>query len=321
MVVRPALRSRAGALAVVPGLGLLAACGAGGPTPTPAPAPVARVDRTDVPRHLYELRLQSVETAIAQGGGGSGVHGSDAKMARRVRITVLEGLIVDSVISQRARDDGIAPSAQEIDHELQAEARAAGGMDRLVAAQKQAGGGLDQLRDEITSRLNETRVEDRFAAGRAASARAALAAGQSFAEVATQYSDDDISRAKGGDLGMLTLDQLQAGDPAFAAAVLALQPGGMSPAPVRDRAGYEVLQLDAAGPTGRSLHRILVAAPNPYTVKERPGWFAQLVLQRVADLCREDRIAVYLTGVPQPCAPGSPSPAGSSPAPSAPATG
>ncbi|MFN2451690.1 MAG: peptidylprolyl isomerase [Candidatus Dormibacteria bacterium] len=259
------------------------------------------MDRTDVPRRLYDIRLHSVETAIAQ-GGGTGVHGTNPQVSRRVRISVLEGLIVDAVIAQQAADDGIAPGQAVVDAELAAEARAAGGLNILVAAQQQAGGGLDQLRDEIRSRLTESRLEARFAAGRAAAALAALSAGQAFADVAAQYSDDDGSRPRGGDLGVLTLDQLHAGDPAFAAAVMALQPGQLTPAPVRDRAGYEVLRLDAAGPTTRALHRILVAAPDPYTVKERPSWFAQLVLQRVADLCSQDRIRVFLAGVPQPCA-------------------
>jgi len=222
------------------------------------------------------------------------------------------------VISEEASDDGIAPTDHEVDAEVQAEARAAGGMQKLITAQQQAGGGLDQLRDEIRSRMTESRLEDRFAAVRARDALASLAGGQSFAAVATQYSDDDGSRPKGGELGALTLDQLRAGDPAFAAAVGSLQPGQTTAAPVRDRAGYEVLRLDAVSPTSRTVHRILVSAPNPYTVKERPPWFAQLVLQRLADLCAQNLVHVYLPGIPQPCsATASPGPTASGRSPSA----
>ena len=69
-----------------------------------------------------------------------------------------------------------------------------------------------------------------------------LRAGESFADLAAQYSEDDDSKEKGGELGWLAIDQ--AGVlPAVVEAAFALQPGEFSDV-VETYLGYHVVAID-----------------------------------------------------------------------------
>jgi peptidyl-prolyl cis-trans isomerase SurA len=52
-----------------------------------------------------------------------------------------------------------------------------------------------------------------------------LQMGESFGQLATQYSEDAESAARGGDLGLIPLSAVQQAEPALRAAVLAMTPG------------------------------------------------------------------------------------------------
>lgn len=295
------LRRAPGRVAVVALLGaVLAACGSP-PGGSPAPqTPVARVGRQTIARNLFDLRMASALAAIQQGGGPqSGSSGYDAMVAK-LRASVLKSLIIDSVIAQEAQFRHLAASDADVQHEIDADSKAAGGIGALQTQLAEAGGSLDQLRDEIRSRLNEERVEDAFARERANTVLQQVRSGD-FASLAKQLSDDAASRDKGGDLGVLTDAQLAADDKDFAAAVRALQPGEITQQPVRDAAGYEILRLDSVSAAGHAVHRILVAAPKPYTVKERPDWFLQSLLDAIAQYCSQGQLTVYIAAADQPC--------------------
>jgi hypothetical protein len=220
---------------------------------------------------------------------------------------VLKSLIFDAVITDAANEAHIAATDQDVASEVAADTASAGGPDALATQLAEAGGSLDQLRDEIRSSINEQRVEDLLARQRAAEAIAALNAGTPFATVAAQYSDDDTSNTKGGALGTTTLAQLATGNPVFMKGVLALKAGQTSTSPIHDSSGYEIVRVDAATVTTRTLHRILIAAPNPYTVRERPEWFAEAVLNRLATYCAMNEVHVSLAGAEPICVVASPS--------------
>ncbi len=251
---------------------LLAACGST-PSPTPSPQPVARVGNQSIPRSLFDLRLASALTAIQQGGGPQkGSSGYDA-MLTKLRASVLKSLIIDSVIGQEATFRHIAATDAEVQTQVDADTRNAGGIDALKKQLSEAGGSLEQLRDEIRSRINEQRLEDQFAKQRADAVLQRLVAGEDFATLAKQVSDDDSTRDKGGDMGLLGDTQLDQDGKPFADAVRALPAGKLVAAPVRDQAGYEIVRVDAAGASGHAVHRILVAAPQTYTVLLRCARF------------------------------------------------
>lgn len=296
---------------------VLAGCGSSPSGSSPAPAgAVAKVGKQSIPRSLFDLRLASVVAAAEQAGGPrQGSSGYNA-MLDQLRASVLKSLIIDSVIAQEAQFRHVAASNADVEAEVKSDANAAGGTTALQTQLAEAGGSLDQLRDEIRSRINEQRLEDLFARQRAEAIVQQLAKHGDFAALARQLSDDDGSRAKGGDMGVLSGAQLDSGDKAFAAAVRALQPGQVVATPVRDSLGYEVIRVDTVDPTGYAVHRILVAAPRTYTVKERPNWFLQSILGAIGQYCSLGQLTVLIPSAEQPCvsAPASPSP---SPTPTA----
>jgi PPIC-type PPIASE domain len=214
---------------------------------------------------------------------------------------VLASLVIDQVIAEETAYRHLAATDAQVAAEVDADARDAGGMGRLQQQLASAGGSLDQLRDAIRSRLNEERLEDLFASQRAADVERRLASGLPFASAARQLSDDEQSRDRGGDLGSVDLAQLAAADASFAAAVRSAPPGQVS-APIRDDAGYEILRVSAVTATSRTVQRILVAAPRPYTVRERPGWFAAAIFQAIADDCGAGRLRVLVDVGLHPCA-------------------
>jgi len=71
-----------------------------------------------------------------------------------------------------------------------------------------------------------------------------LKKGEDFAKVAAAVSDDENTKANGGDLGVITAGQV---DDEFAKAALALEPGQLS-GPVRSATGWHVIRADEVIP-------------------------------------------------------------------------
>ena len=73
--------------------------------------------------------------------------------------------------------------------------------------------------------------------------------------------------------------------------------------PVHDSGGYDIVMVYAATATTRSVRHILIAAPTPYTVSNRPAWFGQALFYALAQLCTAGAIHIYITNVgDNPCA-------------------
>ncbi|HZB97043.1 MAG TPA: peptidylprolyl isomerase [Candidatus Sulfotelmatobacter sp.] len=284
----------------------MAACGG---TSAGHPGLAARVGSRDIPLSLYNLRLQAVFAQLGPSSSAAHQGSSQTTMEKQVRANVMRSLIIDTVVAEEAAFRGVGAKDSDVDAEITSDAKEAGGQDALVRQLSDQGVSLDELRDEIRSRLNEQRLEDVFARARATQALAELDSGKSFADVARTYSDDATSKDKGGDLGSIKLSDLQSNDPALAKAVVSLSVGQRTKTPARDQEGYEILQLDAVNGDNRSLHRILVAAPNPYTARERPSWFLQSVFAALADYCSRGEITVYAANAgPPPCPGATPTP-------------
>ena len=238
-------------------------------------------------------------------------------MTAQVRASVLRSLLIDTVIAQEAAAAHVAATDSEIQAQVDADAQAAGGLTQLQTQLASAGGSLFQLRDELRSSLNEQKLEDLFAHQRAATVEQQLASGGNFAALATQFSDDTTTSAKGGNLGAVPRSQVEGDDPTYAAAVLALAPGAHTDPPIRDAQGYDIVALVSATPAALTLRHIIVFAPEPYTVKERPSWFAEAIFEALAQDCSAGMIHIYVANVgDDPCAaasgsaspPGAPSP-------------
>jgi hypothetical protein len=267
------------------------------------------VGGTAITNDSFQVRLRSTLTAVVQAGGPQ----NNTAMTAQVRASVLRSLLIDTVIAQEATAAGVAATAAQVQGQVDADTQAAGGAAQLQTQLASAGGSVAQLRDEIRSSLNEQKLEDLFAAQRAAQIEQQLTAGTAFATLAAQYSDDPTTAAKGGLLGAVTRTSIEGDDPGYAAAVLALQPGRRTTVPVHDAQGYDIVELDSATATALTLRHILVDAPQPYTVKERPPWFSEAIFEALAQDCSAGQIHIYVTNVgDDPCAA-----AGASPSPSA----
>jgi peptidyl-prolyl cis-trans isomerase SurA len=189
-------------------------------------------------------------------------------------------------------------------------------MSQLKTDLAGAGGSIAQLEDEISSDLNEQRLEDTFAKARATMIEQTLASGADFIATAKEFSDDTGTTAKGGDLGVLTATTLKTYDPAFAAAVEALAVGAYTKTPIHDAGGYDIVQLYSKSAKGYGVRHILVYAGNPYNVMDRPNWFAESLFSDISTLCTQNEIEVTLTNAGgNPCTAPSPSPSPSAPSP------
>ncbi|HWF58368.1 MAG TPA: peptidylprolyl isomerase [Candidatus Dormibacteraeota bacterium] len=288
-------------------LALLCAACAGAPSSaaTHPTQVVARVGSTAIGADLFAVRLQSALTAVTQAGGPQ----NNAAMTAQVRASVLRSLLIDTVIAQEAAASGVAATAAEVQSQVDADTQTAGGTSQLQSQLATLGGSLAQLRDEIRSSLNEQKLEDAFARQRAAEIQQKLHGGTGFAALAVQYSDDAATAAKGGALGAVPRSQVQGDDPAYAAAVLALHPGAYTTTPIRDAQGYDIVALDSSSATTLTLRHIIVDAPEPYTVKERPAWFSAAIFESLAQDCSAGQIHIYVSNTgDDPCAAVSPSP-------------
>jgi peptidyl-prolyl cis-trans isomerase C len=282
------------------------------PSPTPKPSPViARVAGDTITLAQFTTRYNSALVSIEQGGGGN----TDPAQTTALRTTILRSLIIDTVIRQEATKLGLEATPKEIQAQVASDAAGDGGLAQLKTDLAGAGGSIAQLEDEITSDLNEQRLEDVFAKERATTIEQMLAGGQKFATVAKTFSDDSGTSASGGDLGVLSATTLKTYDPGFAAAVEALAVGAYTKTPVHDAGGYDIVQLYSKSAKGYGVRHILVYAGNPYNVMDRPNWFAESLFSDITTLCSKDQIEVTLTNAGgNPCTPPSPSP---SPKPSA----
>jgi peptidyl-prolyl cis-trans isomerase SurA len=102
----------------------------------------------------------------------------------------------------------------------------------------QAGSVTQYHARHILIRPGQGQNGDAEARARIDTLRARIAGGADFAAVASESSDDTISKAEGGDLGWFTQDQF---GPEFGGQVAALQDGEVS-APFRTQAGWHIVQ-------------------------------------------------------------------------------
>jgi hypothetical protein len=275
------------------------------PTPTPPSPVIARVANDTITLAQFNVRYESTLVSIEQGGAPA----QDPAQTTQLRETILRSLITDTIIKEEATGLGLEATPAEVQAQVASDAAGDGGMSALKTDLAGAGGSIAQLEDEISSDLNEQRLEDHFAQARAAMIEQTLASGTSFTATAKQFSDDTGTSAKGGDLGVLTATVLKTYDPAFAAAVEALKVGEYTKTPVHDAGGYDIVQLYSKSAAGYGVRHILVYAGNPYDVMDRPEWFVGSLFEAVSALCQKNQIEVSLTNAGgNPCTAPSPSP-------------
>jgi parvulin-like peptidyl-prolyl isomerase len=187
-----------------------------------------------------------------------------ATSAKRVE-SLLNQLLVSKTLATQARSHGIAgePGSAAAESTL---ALAAAEL-KLVA--KHAGEEFDAKKADFEARAREVYTLNRetyrepeavrisaitigmknrgeeAALARAKEARARIAAGEDFGAIAREYSDNRITRDKGGQLPFLTAKELEAN---YAKGVFALTRQGEISEPIKGKAAYHVVRLDERRP-------------------------------------------------------------------------
>jgi hypothetical protein len=297
----------------------LAACSSNKPAASPSPV-IARVGAQTITLAQFNIRYQTAIVSVEQGGGPS----NDPAQTTDLRTDILRSLIIDTVIREEATKFNLEATPAQVQSEVSSDAQQAGGMSALETELAGGGGSIAQLEDEIQSDINEQRLENLFAEQRAVMVEQLLAVkGASFTKIAATWSDDTGTNTKGGNLGVLTAANLASYDPAFSAAVKALAVGQYTTTPVHDAGGYDIVMLYAMSAAGWSVRHILISAPTPYSVTDRPGWFQEVIFAAIQKLCGANQIEVSLTNAGgNPCSAPTPSasPAAATPTPKATAT-
>ena len=223
------------------------------PASAPATAPVAAAEANPVLARVdgQEIRLDEVMASAAEA--------LPAEL-RAVPPATLRAMLPPQVFAQlvdRAVTDRIMlAAARRAGLERDAEVR------RRVAAFEENELRDALLRQEVMPRLTDDALRARFERERAgrpaeeevrarhilvrdeAEARAIIQEiqrGAAFDEVARHRSTDPAGRSNGGDLGFFRRGDMV---PDFATAAFALQPGQMTPNPVRTQFGWHVIKLE-----------------------------------------------------------------------------
>ncbi|MGA8016799.1 MAG: SurA N-terminal domain-containing protein [Candidatus Dormiibacterota bacterium] len=266
-----------------------AACGSTTTAPS-TKGDVARVAGTVITQEQLDIRLQSALADISDAGGPTNNQG----MLTAVTSTVIGSLIFDSVVAQEASRLHMAASSSQVADRIVQFTQDAGGTAQLQAQLAAAGQSMAGLRDEITSSINEENVESHFAQVRAAQVIQQLNQGATFASLESQYNDSPDTSSKAGQLGTLSAAQISSElGSGVLSAVESTKAGEYTPSAVRNTSGYEIIQVEALTATTWTLREILIAAPQPYTVKERPDWFAEEVYYQIYQDCQAKEISVY----------------------------
>lgn len=186
---------------------------------------------------------------------------------------VLEGLITQAVIRQAAAAQGLNPSKSDVDAELELVRQQFPDAASFQAALQQSGMTEEDLRKNIFTSLalenlatqgvsaSNEEVEDYYQAHKeefgqpeqvrarhilvdtkqeADNIRAKLDSGADFATLALQYSKDQQTKNRGGDLGYFTKGEMMR---EFEEAAFALQPGETSD-PVETLYGYHIIRVE-----------------------------------------------------------------------------
>jgi hypothetical protein len=188
--------------------------------------------------------------------------------ASRKRVQdMLNGLLVNKTLAAQARVHGTAIGGDEINETDQTrvlaaaelkriEADAAAAFDAKVASFEAKAQELYTLERERYRKPAEARFSDiaitikdrgeEAALARAREARQRVVAGADFAAIAREYSDDPVTREKGGSIPFVTAKELT---PEYAAGVFSLSRIGEISEPIKAPNAYHIVRLEERHPS------------------------------------------------------------------------
>jgi peptidyl-prolyl cis-trans isomerase C len=234
----------------------------------PKEGPVATVNGTQIPRQRFDIVLRQ---QTARGAPDN----------EQLRTQVREALINNELLIQEANRSGVAKKAevvQQIDLARQ-EVIANAMVSEYLRTHPVSDADIQKEYERAKAATGDKEYKARHilvsTEEDAKSVLADLKKGGKFEDVAQKRSLDEGTRPRGGDLDWNVPSNF---DKAFADAMVKLEKGKMTEAPVRSRFGYHIIQLDD------------VRAVNfPPLAQVKPQIQQRLVAQRVDVLVRELR--------------------------------
>lgn len=229
---------------------------AGAPAQTLDAAVVAMVNGLEIRREDYERQVTQAQTYFLQQPGFDVKSEAGKEALARLERQVLDWMIDQVLIEQAAQQKGVTISDELVDSQLK---RMKGDDDARFAAWLSANGLTEEtFREQLRMDLVTTAVRDLITASlprrieqvharhillsdeaAAQAAVASLQKGENFIKLAREITEDETTRASGGELGFLPRGVMP---PAFDEAAFALQPGEVSGV-VRSDFGFHIIQV------------------------------------------------------------------------------
>ena len=241
-------------------------------TPPPPTATIARPSPTATserplaavvdgqPIFLADYQEQVARFEAAMAGQGFDLESEDGKaMLAQMRRQVLDSMIEQVLIKQAAAQEGVAISEEELETVIQESIEEGGGQASFEEWLRTSDLTYEDFRGEIRFQLLAQAIFERITGSvptaaeqvharhilvdTEAEAQAILTqlqAGEDFAALASQLSQDENTKEAGGDLGFFHRGQLIS--PELEEAAFALQPGQISEV-VQSQFGYHVVQV------------------------------------------------------------------------------
>lgn len=236
--------------------------------PVPATGPVATVNGVAIPRQRLDI---VVRQQLARGAADN----------EQLRAQAREALINNELLFQEGNRNGTAKKPEVVQQlELsRQEVIANAVLNDYLRAHPVSDADIQKEYDRAKAQTGEREYRARHVlVANEADAKAVIAdlkKGQKFEEIAQKRSLDEGSRPKGGDLDWNVPRNF---DKAFADALVKLEKGKMTDAPVRTRFGYHVILLEDVRP---------VSFPPLAQVKQQVQ--QRIVGQKVDSMLRELR--------------------------------
>jgi parvulin-like peptidyl-prolyl isomerase len=229
----------------------------GAVTASPNEPLAAQVNGQPILLALYQRQAQQAQnTLVAQGLDPKSKQGQDA--LKGLQQQVLGQLIDDVIIEQSAQAQHVSITAQDVNNRIQQMIDDAGGRDKFDSYLNKTQTTLDDLCTQIRASLFGDAMLNRVTAGMptrveqvhaaqillasqtdADNVLAQLKAGKDFAELAKQYSKDELTRAQGGDLGWFPRGIYPA---QLDAVAFSLQPGQISDV-IQTPLGFHIIKV------------------------------------------------------------------------------
>lgn len=251
----------------------------------------ARVNGQDIPMAVFQKQFFQFKVALTDQNVDLTTDEGKAALAQ-VRMQVLNSLIELALVQQAAARMGISISGEQLEARVQETVAAGGGEEQFQEWLAESGITPEEFREQLRAELLTEMVIQQVTGSvpdtaeqvrarhvllsseqSAQEALRRIQAGEDFSKVAREMSQDEITRADGGDLGWFPKGMLSVPEEIENAA-FALQPGQVSGI-VRSPYGYHIIQV-LERQTGRPL------PPDVYQAMKQKAFDDWLQQQRAA---------------------------------------